>query len=215
MNKLPNFLHIKGVTLIEVLVAVVITSIGILGFASLQFLGLNSNQSAYSRSQATFIATDLAERMRANIEGLNEENAYATVTINSSTLNCSVPTNSCDERNNAGTVEAATVCDAQQRADHDIFVIGCGYASNEYANQSEKTNFLGDLLPNGNITITCNDSVPTPAVAPAPGDSDPCTDNSDHTIVVSWSETNEGADASGKLIMSAPTTKSVSYRVRL
>ena len=203
-------MRIKGVTLIEVLVAIVITSIGILGFASLQFLGLNSNQSAYSRSQATFIATDLSERMRANIDGLNEDNAYANVTINSGSINCSVPANFCDERNNAGTVVSAANCTAAQRAANDIFVAGCGYASNEYANQSQNTNFLGDLLPNGVITITCNDSVPTPAV-----DMDTCTDNSDHTIVVSWSESTEGADADGNLVMAAPATKSVTYVVRL
>ena len=78
-------MRIKGVTLIEVLVAIVITSIGILGFASLQFLGLNSNQSAYYRSQASFIASDLSERMRANIDGMNE-NQYAACQF-SSTIN--------------------------------------------------------------------------------------------------------------------------------
>lgn len=203
--------NIKGVTLIEVLVAIVITSIGILGFASLQFLGLNSNQSAYSRTQASFIASDLSERMRANIEGLNG-NHYADETLTASALatTCSVQTNSCDERNNAGTVEPASACTAEQRADYDLFIAGCGYASNEYIDQSEKTNFLGDLLPNGVIRIQCIDSVATPSV-----DADPCTDNSDHRITITWSESAEGADADGKLLMTDAATKSVSYVVRL
>ena len=200
--------NIKGVTLIEVLVAIVITSIGILGFTSLQFLGLNSNQSAYYRSQASFIASDLSERMRANIDGMNE-NQYAGVT--STTQNCSaVPANYCDERNYAGTVQAAAACTAAQRAAHDIFVATCGYSSNEYVDASEKTSLIGDLLPNGSITIACNDSVPTPAV-----DADPCTDFSDHTITVSWFESNEGANANGNLQMAAAAAKSVVYRVRL
>lgn len=200
-------MRIKGVTLIEVLVAIVITSIGILGFASLQFLGLNSNQSAYYRSQASFIASDLSERMRANIDGMNE-NQYADVTITASTLTCSVSANSCDERNNAGTVMSASACTAAQRAVHDILIAGCGYASNEYTNQSEKTNFLGDLLPNGVIRIQCIDSLTT--------DADTCTDFSDHRVTVSWLESNESADAtSGKLQMTAPATKSVVYTVRL
>jgi len=206
MNRLSKFIHIKGVTLIEVLVAIVITSIGILGFASLQFLGLNSNQSAYSRTQATFIASDLSERMRANIQGMNE-NQYANITVDTSTLSCSVPPNFCDERNNAGTVMPAAACNAAQRAANDIFVTGCGYASNEYVNQSEKTSFLGDLLPNGIIRIQCIDSVTT--------DADTCTDNSNHSITITWSESTEGADGDGKLSIDNTATRSINYVVRL
>ena len=178
------------------LVAILVASIGILGFASLQFLGLNSNQAAYYRSQASFIATDLSERMRSNIDGMNA-NAYAN--FNSSTITCdntNIPTNFCDERNSSGTVMTASSCDATQRAAHDLFVITCGYSNNEYT-AAEKNSFIGDLLPGANVRVQCNDSVTT--------DADACTDFSDHTITVSWSEANEGADADGKLLMSAPT----------
>lgn len=205
MNRLSKYMRIKGVTLIEVLVAIVITSIGILGFASLQFLGLNSNQSAYYRSQASFIASDLSERMRANIDGMNE-NQYAGAT--SAAQNCgAVPSNYCDERNNAGTVQAAAACTAAQRAAHDIFVATCGYSSNEYVDDAEKTSLLGDLLPNGRINITCIDSVTT--------DVDACTDFSNHTITVTWSESNESSNGNGNLQMTAPADKSVVYTVRL
>ncbi len=205
MNKLSKLINIKGVTLIEVLVAIVITSIGILGFASLQYLGLNSNQSAYARSQASFIASDLSERMRANIDGMNE-NQYAGAT--SAAQNCAaVPANYCDERNNAGTVQAAAACTAAQRAAHDIFIATCGYSSNEYADDAEKTSLLTDLLPNGRINIACIDSVTT--------DVDACTDFSDHVITVTWSESSEGTDANGQLQMTAPADKSVVYRVRI
>ncbi len=206
MNKFTKYINIKGVTLIEVLVAIVITSIGILGFTSLQFLGLNSNQSAYSRSQASFIASDLSERMRANIDGMNA-NAYAA--FNSSTIIAcnAVPANFCDERNDGTAAIAAQACDATQRAAHDLFIATCGYSSNEYADDSVKTSLISDLLPNGNIVVACIDSVTT--------DADACTDFSDHTITVSWSESNEGADANGNLQMAAPAAKSVVYRVRL
>lgn len=56
----------KGFTLIEILVAVVILSIGLLGVASLQVQGLRNNQSAYLRSQASLLAYDMADRMRTN-----------------------------------------------------------------------------------------------------------------------------------------------------
>lgn len=55
-----------GATLIEVLIAVVVLSIGLLGLAGLQATSVKSNHSAYQRSQATLFAYDLADRMRAN-----------------------------------------------------------------------------------------------------------------------------------------------------
>lgn len=55
-----------GATLIEVLVAMVILAIGLLGLAGLQATSIQSNHSAYYRSQATILASDLADRMRAN-----------------------------------------------------------------------------------------------------------------------------------------------------
>ncbi len=53
-------------TLIEVLISVVILSIGLLGLAGLQTTGLKSNNSAYLQSQASIHANDIIERMRAN-----------------------------------------------------------------------------------------------------------------------------------------------------
>jgi type IV pilus assembly protein PilV len=55
-----------GFTLIEVLIAVIILAVGLLGLAGLQARGLGNNQSAYNRSQATQLAYDIADRMRAN-----------------------------------------------------------------------------------------------------------------------------------------------------
>ena len=55
-----------GFTLLEVLIALVVLSIGLLGLAALQATSLQFNQSANVRSQATQLAYDLADRMRAN-----------------------------------------------------------------------------------------------------------------------------------------------------
>ncbi|HFD80827.1 MAG TPA: type IV pilus modification protein PilV [Gammaproteobacteria bacterium] len=56
----------RGFTLIEVLVAVIVLSIGLLGLAGLQATGLKNNHSAYLRSQAVTYAYDITDRMRAN-----------------------------------------------------------------------------------------------------------------------------------------------------
>ena len=55
-----------GFTLIEVLIAFFILSIGLLGLAGLQTTGLKSNHSAYLQTQASIYANDIIERMRAN-----------------------------------------------------------------------------------------------------------------------------------------------------
>lgn len=62
-----NRIHQQGVTMIEVLVTVLILAIGFLGLASLQSVGLNYNQGAYYRTQATLLAQDLEDRIRSNI----------------------------------------------------------------------------------------------------------------------------------------------------
>lgn len=55
-----------GMTLIEVLVALLVLSIGILGAAMLQLNALKQTDSAMFGSQASFVAHDLLERVRAN-----------------------------------------------------------------------------------------------------------------------------------------------------
>jgi type IV pilus assembly protein PilV len=59
-----------GFTFIEVLIAVVLLAGGLLGLAALQATSLKNNQSAYNRSQATQLAYELADRIRANTAGL-------------------------------------------------------------------------------------------------------------------------------------------------
>lgn len=56
----------QGFTLLEVLIAVVVLSVGLLGLARLQTAGLRQNHSAFMRSQATMLAYDIIDRMRTN-----------------------------------------------------------------------------------------------------------------------------------------------------
>lgn len=61
-------LRSKGFTLVETLVALVVLSIGLLGVAALQLTSLRNNHSSAMRTQATFLAYDIIDRMRANRE---------------------------------------------------------------------------------------------------------------------------------------------------
>ncbi len=56
----------SGLSLIEVLVTLVVLSIGLLSLAALQIATLKNNNSALSRFEATTLAYEILDRMRAN-----------------------------------------------------------------------------------------------------------------------------------------------------
>lgn len=82
MNTIPAHKHRDdcqhGFTLLEVLISLVVLSIGLLGLAGLQSTGLRFNQSAAMRSQATQLAYDMADRMRANSVAVSAGNYLGT-----------------------------------------------------------------------------------------------------------------------------------------
>ncbi len=61
-----------GFSLLEVLIAVLVLSIGLLGLATLQATSLGFNHDAYARSQATLMAYDITDRMRANRDNASD-----------------------------------------------------------------------------------------------------------------------------------------------
>jgi type IV pilus assembly protein PilV len=61
-----NRRRIRGFTLVEALVTLLVLSIGLLGVAVLQLTSLRANHSASMRSQATLLAYEVVDRMRAN-----------------------------------------------------------------------------------------------------------------------------------------------------
>jgi len=94
----------QGFSLIEVLVSILILSLGLLGVAGLQTTSLRSNQTAYFRSQATAAASDIIDRMRANPQGVAASKYDAVDSANlPSDPNC---------------IDSG--CNADELADHDI-----------------------------------------------------------------------------------------------
>ncbi|WP_137887311.1 type IV pilus modification protein PilV [Pseudomonas sp. 2FE] len=55
----------QGFSLVEVMVSVLLFSLGLLGMAAMQLTALKANQTASVRSHATFLAYEMADRMRA------------------------------------------------------------------------------------------------------------------------------------------------------
>ena len=93
---------VRGFTMVEALVALVVLAVGMLGMAGLYVTTLRSGSSAIYRMQAINLATDMADRIRAN----HNANLF---------YNDAPADNSC-----FGT--AAVDCTPEQMAQNDLFL---------------------------------------------------------------------------------------------
>lgn len=89
-----------GITLVEIMVALIVLSIGILGLATLQTASLNFNTAASQRTQATVLAYDMADRMRSNRQAALAD-AY-TIAVQNPAPACAAP-------NLVGTIAAQDI----------------------------------------------------------------------------------------------------------
>lgn len=134
----------QGVGLIEVLIAIVLISIGFLAVAKMQVEGMRYSQSAYFNAQATMMIKDITDRMRSNREGV-QAGLYNAVETNTNTT---VPT----------CVASAIACTPIELAQKDI----AEWSANLHAPQGA-VNFV-PLLPSGDSVnavgkVTVNGSV--------------------------------------------------------
>lgn len=111
--------------MLEVLIAVLVFSLGMLGLAGLLIFAIQSNHVAYLRTQATFLAHSMASRMGANPVGLWNGN-YNIAAI--------------DPVGTAITTTCAAGCSPADLATHDI---------QTWSQQ------LNTFLPDAKASITC------------------------------------------------------------
>ncbi|MEO8459859.1 MAG: type IV pilus modification protein PilV [Dokdonella sp.] len=114
-----------GFSLLEVLIALLIFSLGMLGMAGLLIISVKTNQSAYLRTQASFLAQGMVDRMRAN------KAALATNAYNGSYAPLTTYTDPC---------ASGAVCSTANVTARDKLI---------WRQQ------LGTLLPSATGTITC------------------------------------------------------------
>jgi type IV pilus assembly protein PilV len=96
-----------GFSLIEVLIAVFVLAVGILGVGGLQLMSKRSNLEAVQRSTAAALTQDLAERMRANPDQLaTYTNGGVGRVLTGSTLS---------------SVDCSSACTEAQLASFDLF----------------------------------------------------------------------------------------------
>jgi type IV pilus assembly protein PilV len=88
-----------GVGMIEVLIAVLVVSIGFLGMAALQAKALSTNNSAMARSMATVASYSILDAMRADIVKAGTGAYNGTVTANNCPAVGATPTLSSTQLN--------------------------------------------------------------------------------------------------------------------
>ena len=96
----------RGMGLVEVLVAILVLAIGVLGFVALQYRAVEATAESVYRVQAVNLARDLAERIRENRGALEtfESQLQNTAIQPASTKNCFT----------------STSCNAAEMADFDV-----------------------------------------------------------------------------------------------
>jgi type IV pilus assembly protein PilV len=129
-----------GFSMLEMLVALLVLSIGLLGVATLQVRGQQFNQVGYLRTQATFLAYDIMDRMRINIDNDNTDDGPPTGDPNTGIYaddgGYNFPTNATypptssffqsegpsgtGNANDSCDVDTGDVCDVQALRDYDL-----------------------------------------------------------------------------------------------
>jgi type IV pilus assembly protein PilV len=164
--------HHQGFTLIEVLIAIVIFSIGLLGIASLQIAGMRFTHGSQLRSVATLQAESIVDLMRANTFGVRNGFYNKAVT--------GMPTNF--------TTDCSTAtCNAQDRATFDLVTW-----NQSTTGQPRQAN--DEVLPQG-TGIVCRDSTPDDGDATG-WDCDNL--GNVYAVKIQWQERAVGAEDTGQ-----------------
>lgn len=101
-----NPVRARGFTLFEVLIAVLVLSIGLLGIAGLQVASLNNTNNAYLKSLGTMLANDMADRIRSNPTAV-AAGAYNNITAKPSSVPAGGCTSSACNSGDMATVDIA------------------------------------------------------------------------------------------------------------
>ncbi len=164
----------SGFGMIEILVTVLVFAIGLLGLAAMQIQSLKGTSDSGQRSKAVWLAQEMAERMRANPDGVDDGD-YLAAPANGS--NCgAAPAKYCSNYyDGAATQNTGGGCNSQEMATFDVWELACGY--NNAGGNNNRGNLV-DYLASPTLTLAC------------PGAD--CPDNDDYTITVTWLGRGEG-----------------------
>ena len=170
--------RIAGFGMLEVMVTLILLSVGLMGIARLQLISLRSVSASTVRGQAVLLAYDLADRMRANRPAVVDLNGVAVGNYDSADVTTyqAPADNGCTEDGGA-----PSDCTVAEMAAHDL---------------QEWNDAIVALLPGGTGTV-CVDDVG------AAGDCDGNLTNGAavYTITVTWTDIEAGGSASKRYDM--------------
>ena len=149
--------HIAGFSLIEVLIALVILSVGLLGIAAMVSVSLKSKDSSYYRTEALTLSSAILDRMRAN-RAIATANGYD---VSFGGTSGTAPNNNCTSAP-CTTAEQASMDLAQWQA--DIAAVLPAFSSAVPAAGSISTATVNQMTQ-VNISIRWNDQRANQAVA--------------------------------------------------
>lgn len=98
----------RGAIMVEAMVTIVITAVGLLGIVGMLVAGISSSNKSLYRSSAVYLANEISERMRSNLAGV-KANAYAGVGSDSKVC-----------RTSPSTITPST-CTPSELASYDVF----------------------------------------------------------------------------------------------
>lgn len=125
-----------GFGMLEVMVAVVILSIGIIGAVSLSTSAIRQSSNANQQAMAATLAQQMVERMRANLDGVDD----GDYDLDDVVADCANPPKQC-EFSGADAGNSTTRCTTAEMAAFDAIAIAC------------TPEFLA--LPAGTLNVTC------------------------------------------------------------
>lgn len=129
----------SGITLIEVLVTLLITTIGLLGVAALQLSALKTTSDSAQRSQVVWLMQDLIERMRANPDG--EVDDYLS---NNNVVSClNYPAKMCASYMATDkSVHLAAECTPVEMAVFDRWETQCSYSQDSSVDYTSRDSII-------------------------------------------------------------------------
>lgn len=147
-----QFSHQQGVGLIEVMVAVLLLSVAVLGFSALQMRAISATEESLVRTQALSVVRGLSENMRANTVALDTYestvNDPSTSTVTSKSCSDMSDANICTSKQVAAKEAKAAV---EQLNKHDISISIKNCPSNANTSDFSKIKCViaswGDTLP--------------------------------------------------------------------
>lgn len=161
-----------GFTLIEVMIAIVIFSIGLLGVAAMQFVGLRDSNRSNDRSVATVLAYDIIDRIRANPQGAQAGGYEIDPTAGNhpsapTVAGGAYPEDHC-KTDFTGTA-TADICSSDEMAAADAY---------------DWFISVQNALPGGLAEVSCTDSIA--------GDGITCSQGSTYTVTILWDDERSG-----------------------